>query len=473
MKKFKAVTCLSLTSILFITFGSQKIRIRRQQQVAVSSSSTTSLLLMTATNTSSNTTTTVYLDDSRQDYEQDHKKDEPSLLEDKEEEDSSSYYFSWVGNQWIPPKGVPTYTPKQMLEYFVNKNTLIIGDSTGRRFYTTLFAMMTSPDISNIASALVNSAKVIDVNRGRRFGEERCRKEGRSLADNTTTFIETLCRNVFKKDQEESIPSILSNSTTRNNDAEVSEMAARNQSDAPADLLMKASSHDDNTPSSTSSSSSSTMRDQKKGKFDYVRMNCYSEVNDYFAENGFHHHLPNSTTLKKDYDLIVIALGIWEVIRPLPCRQINNQTVHDPVQRLRQTLNTLWQQSSSFDTQFVFRTVGFDHNRGHGLSYRMINATREFIKNVTTIRRQHENCARGREQVESLLVPCHHQEGNMIVVDWGSAISKRSFGQDRINGDIKAHYGLEARLLFAQQLMHQLTIASRSSSSSRRSYEKS
>lgn len=45
---------------------------------------------------------------------------------------------------------------------------------------------------------------------------------------------------------------------------------------------------------------------------------------------------------------------------------------------------------------------------------------------------------------------------NVTVVDWGTVISKRSYGKARIAGDIKAHYGLEARLLFAQQLLHEL-----------------
>ena len=47
--------------------------------------------------------------------------------------------------------------------------------------------------------------------------------------------------------------------------------------------------------------------------------------------------------------------------------------------------------------------------------------------------------------------------GNMTLVDWGTVMEKRSWGSKRIAGDISAHYGLEARLLFAQQLIHELT----------------
>jgi hypothetical protein len=44
----------------------------------------------------------------------------------------------------------------------------------------------------------------------------------------------------------------------------------------------------------------------------------------------------------------------------------------------------------------------------------------------------------------------------LTYVDWGSQIDKRSFGDTRIKGDLHPHYGLEARLLFAQMLMHEL-----------------
>ncbi len=49
---------------------------------------------------------------------------------------------------------------------------------------------------------------------------------------------------------------------------------------------------------------------------------------------------------------------------------------------------------------------------------------------------------------------------NFTVVDWGSVISKRSFEERRIQGDIKGHYVLDARQLFAQQLLHELLASS-------------
>ena len=46
---------------------------------------------------------------------------------------------------------------------------------------------------------------------------------------------------------------------------------------------------------------------------------------------------------------------------------------------------------------------------------------------------------------------------DVCLVEWGSVIRKRSFGDKKIQGDHPAHYGLEARLLFIQQLLLPLT----------------
>jgi len=45
---------------------------------------------------------------------------------------------------------------------------------------------------------------------------------------------------------------------------------------------------------------------------------------------------------------------------------------------------------------------------------------------------------------------------NIGLVDWGGVLKHRSFGEDRIDGDHPAHYGLEGRTLYIQQLMHEL-----------------
>jgi hypothetical protein len=77
-----------------------------------------------------------------------------SSVNKEPEKDSSilpnSSQYTWMGNYFIPPKGVPTYSPADYLSYFTRRNTLFIGDSTVRRTYGTLFAAMTSNNHENI-----------------------------------------------------------------------------------------------------------------------------------------------------------------------------------------------------------------------------------------------------------------------------------------------------------------------------------
>ena len=59
---------------------------------------------------------------------------------------TNSSDYTWIGNSWIPPQGVPIFTPKQLKDYFSRRNVLFIGDSTSRRHYTTLYYLMNSTD---------------------------------------------------------------------------------------------------------------------------------------------------------------------------------------------------------------------------------------------------------------------------------------------------------------------------------------
>jgi hypothetical protein len=49
-----------------------------------------------------------------------------------------------------------------------------------------------------------------------------------------------------------------------------------------------------------------------------------------------------------------------------------------------------------------------------------------------------------------------HQHAKVRYVDWGGAVIHRSFGDERIEGDIWTHYGLEARLVAVQMVANQL-----------------
>jgi hypothetical protein len=320
--------------------------------------------------------------------------------------------YSWTGNHWIPPPGVPTFTPSQMRGYFSQKNVLFIGDSIGRRSYATMFGMMNATDWRDVDVNEIDSSRIIDVNKGRRIGEELCSNKERQIFN--STFYEKLCRD---------LPA-LNTTGTPAYDGHGDESARETGGDSP--LL----SHSDSS---------------KKGKFDYIRMNCYGEIHDYFSGVGAQERMsrPNSTSIVEDYDLIVISMGIHDIIRGRKCSKMNNSTIRDPLERLNMTLSVL-QAVSSPKLQIVFRTVGFSQGSSAS-SWKMIKGTNDIFERMDnqTSQEEHTDLA----------------TSNMTMVDWGTVISRRSENEKRISGDIKPHYGLEARPLFAQQLMHSLILA--------------
>jgi hypothetical protein len=100
------------------------------------------------------------------------------------------------------------------------------------------------------------------------------------------------------------------------------------------------------------------------------------------------------------------------------------------------------QRNNPTDHQVVFRTSGFD-TRHVNKDKKMWDAnavSKQFFHDLET-------------------KPGNGISANVTLVDWGGVLEKRSFGEDRIVGDHPAHYGLEARLLFIQQLVHELVKA--------------
>jgi len=268
---------------------------------------------------------------------------------------------------------------------------------------------MNATDWTDVDVNEIDSSRIIDVNKGRRIGEEVCSNKERQIFN--STFYEKLCRD---------LPA-LNTTGTPAYDGHGGESARETGGDSP--LL----SHSDSS---------------KKGKFDYIRLNCYGQIHDYFSGVGAQRmSRPNSTSIVEDYDLVVISMGIWDIIRD--CSKINNSTIRDPLERLNMTLSVL-QAVSSPKLQIAFRTVGFKQGSSAS-SWKMIKGTNDIFERMDnqTSQKEHTDLA----------------TSNLTLVDWGTVISRRSENEKRISGDIKAHYGLEARLLFAQQLMHSLILA--------------
>lgn len=95
------------------------------------------------------------------------------------------YNSSWIGKQWIPPMEYHTYSPTELRRLFANHSILIVGDSTARRAYATLYALL-----NNSATVLetdqLNHASIIDMNKRRIV--EKCHKPGYKLCRQSPTM---------------------------------------------------------------------------------------------------------------------------------------------------------------------------------------------------------------------------------------------------------------------------------------------
>mmetsp|Transcript_3544 Transcript_3544/g.5144 ORF Transcript_3544/g.5144 Transcript_3544/m.5144 type:complete len:387 (-) Transcript_3544:170-1330(-) len=298
---------------------------------------------------------------------------------------SNSSEYTWIENHFLPPKGVPVFHPEDYSLYFQKRNTLFIGDSTGRRAYATLFAIMNSTgyysNISSIPTKDLVNPDVIDFNKdGRR--KEKCLIQHRSLHRLKTTWGEFVCRNISKD---------------------------------------MSSHHHHHQRLFVDKSNAGA-------KFDYLKINCMKELVPIFSkEDGKKHRTSSINEALMDYDLIIIAMGLHDALMVPECSAQPISNSHD----LDLVLDALSSVTSP-ELQILFRTPGFHANHiGDNLVWDLIHHSKEYANRLSTAT-------------------------NFTVLDWGTVISKRSFGEDRIHGDMLAHYGLEARLLFGQQLLHEL-----------------
>ena len=268
----------------------------------------------------------------------------------------------------MPPPGVPTFTPRQLKEYYSRRNILVIGDSTSRRMYTTLHKVMNAANLEDMTITDVDG----DPWKRRNF----C---GEDMGDRyISTLRLPLCLNHTYITE---IRDVYRNETIR-----------------------------------------------EDFKFDNTGAVCYSELEKKWEDEAF------LTGIAKEYDLIIIAMGIWEQVRARDCRSANTTTDG----RLQTSLEAM-ERTNPPGLQLVFRNSAFDKRYESNNVIRNANAVADqFFHDLD------QKWEMGR------------YERNMTLVDWGGGMESRSYGENRIEGDLKPHYGLEARLLAIQQITHEL-----------------
>ena len=164
------------------------------------------------------------------------------------------------------------------------------------------------------------------------------------------------------------------------------------------------------------------------GSFIYLFKTCLKDLELFVSDE-----LSGKSNITADVDIIIISLGIWEGIRQWDCRQKG-----DPRSVLAKQNDTiaLLNKLQSTQRSVVWRTSGY---MPHG-------AKDDFVFEMNE---------KAMDQIDEIRSGAN-KTNNLTYVDWGGAIRPRSYGTERINGDLPPHYGLEARYALVQMISNQL-----------------
>ena len=203
--------------------------------------------------------------------------------------------------------------------------------------------------------------------------------------------------------------------------------------------------------SATMWTSASLCRQLGERSFDYIRVECLREL-------LFISRLKEEL---KRYSLVIVGLGIHDVVKPDRCalpekggsRFNANMMEEGRYKHFNQSFDIAWKgtlriakilqqtkrQDNPITTAVLWRTSGFHSTDDASVTNTILHMNRL-----------------SWDRFRNRSMHAQSENGTVVMVDWGSAIFPRSFLPDRIEGDIRAHYGLEARLLMAQMTTQQV-----------------
>ena len=213
---------------------------------------------------------------------------------------TNSSQYTWVGNHWVAPTGVPTFTPRQLKAYYSQRNVLVIGDCTSRRMYTHLRFIMNAINLDDMKLREIEpdpfkvDVKVCSEDMGYRYISHMPGRKWGIVCHNNT--LESEDGNV---------------------DGKVT----------------------------------------KYFKFDHIFRTCFHSLEWFWrSDESF------LTEFVQNYDLIIIGMGIWEVCRPDDCRrnkhqnETSNMSAEESLQKAFENMEN----NNPDGLQVVYRTSGFD-----------------------------------------------------------------------------------------------------------------
>jgi hypothetical protein len=100
-----------------------------------------------------------------------------------------------MGNQWVPPPGYMTYSATEIQNYFHQQSILVVGDSTARRMYSTLYGILNATENPNdIIVDDIDSSAILNINKKQeqgfchnKEGYQVCRKMHMNSSNQTST----------------------------------------------------------------------------------------------------------------------------------------------------------------------------------------------------------------------------------------------------------------------------------------------
>ncbi|GAX14364.1 hypothetical protein FisN_11Hh179 [Fistulifera solaris] len=172
---------------------------------------------------------------------------------------------------------------------------------------------------------------------------------------------------------------------------------------------------------------------EEEGEHIYVKAVCHTDV-----ERFLQTELEGRANITADIDVIIVAIGIWDVIRPQACRKgLQNRTLVEMVSDLVELTNEL---QITTGKVVIWRTSGYSEQQEH-----IINKT-STLNNVTMNKLD-------QVRVNNTL---NGLPNRFNYVNWGGAVLARSRPGERIRGDMKPHYGLEPRHVLIEMITNLL-----------------
>ncbi|VEU44651.1 unnamed protein product [Pseudo-nitzschia multistriata] len=295
---------------------------------------------------------------------------------------NSTTAYRWIGENWIPPPGVPYFRGSDLRRLFRAENTLWLGDSTARQDYQTMNSILSAPDPDNVG----NFAVMRNINKYKYSKNETFHCPARQPP--VGTGCKFPCTGGLEFQDMGQVPG-----TDAGCDPNPPEIA-----------------------SGTTGNSSGVSR-YGIGKFDFSAHVCFQGIPWMLRQDDIVH------TIESNYSVLIISMGIWEVTRAWDCR-IEGLTSSSVLTEALDALERL----SGPELFVVWKT--------HGPVAGEKDLGAETVKLQSVARRWFES----------------NRPEHMDLSDFGGVVldGNRSFGEERLVGDLKPHWGATARTLSIQ-----------------------